>query len=79
MKHGLGEEIQLLEALRSNHPINKIWIAEAGNALAYGKCFNWPKKKGLLLQFVPRKKLDQLAAGYGSSRGLSLCSCLPLC
>ncbi|MBU8908637.1 23S rRNA (guanosine(2251)-2'-O)-methyltransferase RlmB [Desertibacillus haloalkaliphilus] len=50
----------ILEALRSGHSINKIWIAEGANKGQMGKVVQMAKDNGVLVQHVPKKKLEQL-------------------
>jgi 23S rRNA (guanosine2251-2'-O)-methyltransferase len=53
----------ILEALRSNHPINKVWIAEHSGHGSMTEVINLAKEQNIIVQFVPKKKLDQLANG----------------
>lgn len=59
----IGGRNPVMEALRSNHPINKIWIAEHSGGEALGELRQLAKARGIVVQFVPRKKLNQLAPG----------------
>lgn len=52
----------IIEALKSGRPINKIWIAE-GSRGSVQKVIQFAKERDVLIQYVPRKKLDQLGAG----------------
>jgi 23S rRNA (guanosine2251-2'-O)-methyltransferase len=53
----------ILEALRSNHPINKIWIGEHSGQGSMKEVISLAKEQNIIVQFVPKKKLDQLANG----------------
>ncbi|WP_286887332.1 23S rRNA (guanosine(2251)-2'-O)-methyltransferase RlmB [Aneurinibacillus sp. UBA3580] len=53
----------VLEALRSGRSINKIWIAEGSQKGVTGQVMALAKEAGVTIQIVPRKKLDQAAAG----------------
>lgn len=53
----------ILEALRSNHPINKVWIAEHSGHGSMTEVINLAKEQNIIVQFVPKRKLDQLANG----------------
>ncbi|GAF66183.1 tRNA/rRNA methyltransferase [Bacillus sp. TS-2] len=50
----------VIEALRSGHPINKIWVAEGAQHNQMSKVFELAKQKGLSVQQVPKRKLEQL-------------------
>ncbi|RYL89919.1 23S rRNA (guanosine(2251)-2'-O)-methyltransferase RlmB [Sporolactobacillus sp. THM7-4] len=47
------------EAIRSGREINKVWLNKEGKGL--GPLLDLIKGSGIAVQFVPRKKLDQLA------------------
>lgn len=53
----------VLEALRSGREINKIWIAEGAQKSVTGAILGEAKKHGIVIQFVDKRKLDQLAPG----------------
>jgi 23S rRNA (guanosine2251-2'-O)-methyltransferase len=53
----------IIEALRSNHPINKIWIADQSQRSGVKEIIDLAKANNIVVQFVPRKKIDQLAEG----------------
>ncbi len=50
----------VLEALRSGHAINKIWIGEGVQKGQVNQIVNLAKEKGVQFQFVPKKKLESL-------------------
>ncbi|WP_419882650.1 23S rRNA (guanosine(2251)-2'-O)-methyltransferase RlmB [Peribacillus sp. B-H-3] len=53
----------VLEALRSERDINKIWIAEGSQKGQMQQIFSLAKENGVLVQIVPKKKIDQMAEG----------------
>jgi 23S rRNA (guanosine2251-2'-O)-methyltransferase len=53
----------VLEALRSGRDINKILIAEGALKGQTGQIIELSKEAGVIVQFAPRKKLDQLSDG----------------
>ncbi|MFD0051542.1 23S rRNA (guanosine(2251)-2'-O)-methyltransferase RlmB [Actinomycetes bacterium NPDC127524] len=53
----------VLEALRSERDINKIWVAEGSQKGQMQQIFSLAKETGVLVQIVPKKKIDQLAEG----------------
>ncbi|URN96167.1 MAG: 23S rRNA (guanosine(2251)-2'-O)-methyltransferase RlmB [Candidatus Pristimantibacillus lignocellulolyticus] len=53
----------VLEALRSGREINKIWIAEGAQKSVTGSILGEAKKNGIIIQFVDKRKLDQLVPG----------------
>src|SRR3954452_12083628 len=53
----------VLEALRSEHDINKIWIAEGSGRGQMQQVVNLAKEANVLVQFVPKKKLDGMIEG----------------
>lgn len=73
----IGGRNPVLEALRANHPINKIWIAEQSNRSTLRELLQLAKAKGVVIQFVPRKKLDQLAQGVAHQGVLASLSAYP--
>ncbi|MCK0473302.1 23S rRNA (guanosine(2251)-2'-O)-methyltransferase RlmB [Halalkalibacter sp. APA_J-10(15)] len=50
----------VIEALKSGHAINKIWIAEGSQKGQMTKVIQLAKEKGVLIQSAPKRKLDQL-------------------
>lgn len=57
----IGGKNPVLEALRSKHPMNKIWIAEQSTKGAVREIIELAKAENIVVQFVPRAKLDRLA------------------
>lgn len=53
----------VLEALRSGRSINKIWIAEGSQKQGVAPILALAKETGVIVQTVPRKKIDQAAEG----------------
>ncbi|WP_078543164.1 23S rRNA (guanosine(2251)-2'-O)-methyltransferase RlmB [Litchfieldia alkalitelluris] len=51
------------EALKSEREINKILIAEGSQKGSMSVIINLANDKGVLLQFVPKKKIDQMVEG----------------
>lgn len=51
----------VLEALRAGRPINKIWVAENSVQGAMKELLQLAKEQKVVVQFAPKKKLDQLA------------------
>lgn len=51
----------IIEALKSGHSINKIWIAEGSQKGQMAKVVSLAKENGVLIQHVPKKKLEHLA------------------
>lgn len=52
----------VLEALRSTRDINKIWIAEGVKKSGINEVLDLAKERGVIVQFVPKKKVDQLSS-----------------
>jgi len=52
----------VLEALRSTRDINKIWIAESVKKSGINELISMAKERGIIVQFVPKKKIDQLSS-----------------
>lgn len=52
----------VLEALRSTRDINKIWIAEGVKKSGVNEILTLAKERGVIVQFVPKKKVDQLSS-----------------
>ncbi|TPE68424.1 23S rRNA (guanosine(2251)-2'-O)-methyltransferase RlmB [Halalkalibacterium halodurans] len=50
----------IIEALRSGRPMNKIWIGEGSQKGQMQKVLELAKEQGVLVQHVPKRKLDQL-------------------
>lgn len=50
----------VLEALRSGHAINKIWIGEGTQKGQVNQVIDLAKQNGVQFQFVPKKKLESL-------------------
>ena len=50
----------VLEALRSGREINKLWIAEGVKKTGINELLDLARERGVLVQFVPKKKVDQL-------------------
>lgn len=50
----------VLEALRAAREMNKIWIAEGVQHGSLTELLASAKEQGIIVQFVPKKKLDQL-------------------
>ncbi len=53
----------VLEALKSNRDINKIWIAEGSQKGSMGLIIQLAKEKNVLTQIVPKKKVDAMVDG----------------
>ncbi|WP_153125800.1 23S rRNA (guanosine(2251)-2'-O)-methyltransferase RlmB [Peribacillus tepidiphilus] len=53
----------VLEALRSKRDINKIWIAEGSQKGSMQQIIALAKESKVFVQFVPKKKIDQMAEG----------------
>ncbi|PLR77918.1 23S rRNA (guanosine(2251)-2'-O)-methyltransferase RlmB [Bacillus sp. V3-13] len=53
----------VIEALKSQRDINKIFIAEGSQKGSMQQIIGMAKESKVLVQFVPRKKLDQMAEG----------------
>jgi len=51
----------VIEAMEANRSIHKIYIADGLKPNAVQKLLTLSKEKGIITQFVPRKKLDQIA------------------
>ncbi|UTR16697.1 23S rRNA (guanosine(2251)-2'-O)-methyltransferase RlmB [Salipaludibacillus sp. LMS25] len=49
------------EAIKGGHAVNKIWVAEGSQKSQMSEIMQLSKKKGIQVQFVPKKKLDQMA------------------
>ncbi|MTH55147.1 23S rRNA (guanosine(2251)-2'-O)-methyltransferase RlmB [Bacillus mangrovi] len=53
----------VLEALRSEREINKVWMAENSIKGSAGQITAVAKEKGIIVQTVPKRKLDQMVEG----------------
>ncbi|WP_099352723.1 23S rRNA (guanosine(2251)-2'-O)-methyltransferase RlmB [Fredinandcohnia onubensis] len=53
----------VIEALKSERDINKIWIAEGSNRGQMNQITSLAKEGNVLVQFVPKKKIDQMVDG----------------
>ncbi|WP_203364266.1 23S rRNA (guanosine(2251)-2'-O)-methyltransferase RlmB [Bacillus sp. REN10] len=51
----------VLEALRSDREINKIWIAEGAQKGPMQQIIKMAKEQNVLVQFVPKQKVDQMS------------------
>lgn len=51
----------VLEALRSEREINKIWIAEGAQKGPVQQIIKKAKERNVLVQFVPKQKIDQMS------------------
>lgn len=56
----IGGKNPVLEALRADRDINKIWVAEGVQKKGITELLQLAKEKGVLVQFVPKKKIDGL-------------------
>ncbi|TFD99323.1 MULTISPECIES: 23S rRNA (guanosine(2251)-2'-O)-methyltransferase RlmB [Jeotgalibacillus] len=59
----IGGKNPVLEALRSGREINKIWIGEGSQKGQMQQVIQLAKEANVLVQFVPKKKIDQLMDG----------------
>jgi 23S rRNA (guanosine2251-2'-O)-methyltransferase len=53
----------VLEALKSERDINKIWIAEGAQRASMQQITNLAKEANVLVQYVPKKKIDGMVEG----------------
>ncbi|THE12158.1 23S rRNA (guanosine(2251)-2'-O)-methyltransferase RlmB [Bacillus timonensis] len=53
----------VIEALKSERDINKIWIAEGSNRGQMNLITSLAKEGNVMVQFVPKKKIDQMVEG----------------
>lgn len=53
----------VMEALKSEREINKIWIGEGSQKGPMQQILQKAKEKQVIVQFVPKKKLDEMASG----------------
>lgn len=56
----LGGKNPIAEALRSGRELNKIWIAEGLNKKSIGEILNLAREAKVIVQAVPKKKLDSM-------------------
>ncbi len=56
----IGGKNPVLEALRADRDINKIWIAEGVQKKGIAELLQLAKEKKVIVQFVPKKKVDGL-------------------
>lgn len=56
----IGGKNPVLEALRADRDINKIWIAEGVQKKGVAELLQLAKEKKVIVQFVPKKKIDGL-------------------
>ena len=61
----------IIEALKAGHSINKIWIAEGSQKGQMTKLTDLAKENGILVQFVPKKKLEQLVDSSNHQGGVA--------
>ncbi|AZK46005.1 23S rRNA (guanosine(2251)-2'-O)-methyltransferase RlmB [Paenibacillus lentus] len=59
----IGGKHSLLEAMRAGRTMNKIWIAEGAQKHLTQPIIAEAKKHGVIVQFVDKRKLDQMAPG----------------
>ncbi|SFA46212.1 23S rRNA (guanosine2251-2'-O)-methyltransferase [Anoxybacillus pushchinoensis] len=52
----------VFEALKSGREINKIWVAEGSQRGQMQPIIQLAKDMGIMVQYVPKKKMDQLSA-----------------
>jgi 23S rRNA (guanosine2251-2'-O)-methyltransferase len=67
----------VIEALRSSHPINKIWIAENSAQGAMKEVIHLAKENRIIVQFVPKRKIEQLANGLAHQGVLASIAAYP--
>ncbi|MCG3087857.1 23S rRNA (guanosine(2251)-2'-O)-methyltransferase RlmB [Sporosarcina cyprini] len=56
----IGGKNPVAEALRSGRELNKIWIAEGLNKKSIGEIISLAKRSGIVIQEVPKRKLDTM-------------------
>lgn len=59
----IGGKNPVMEALKAGREINKLWIAEGSQKGQMQQVIHLAKEAGVLVQFVPKKKIDQLLEG----------------
>ncbi|MGG0657154.1 23S rRNA (guanosine(2251)-2'-O)-methyltransferase RlmB [Rummeliibacillus pycnus] len=62
LKEIIAGKNPVLEALRSARDINKIWIAEGVKKSGVNELLDLARERGIIVQFVPKKKVDQLSS-----------------
>ncbi|MEH7383207.1 23S rRNA (guanosine(2251)-2'-O)-methyltransferase RlmB [Bacillus sp. JJ1533] len=53
----------VIEALKSERDINKIWIAEGSSKGQMNQVLSLARERNVMVQFVPKKKIDQMVEG----------------
>lgn len=53
----------VIEVLKSSRDINKIWVAENSLKGQAGQITKLAKERGITINFVPKKKIDQMVEG----------------
>ena len=53
----------VIEVLKSSRDINKIWVAENSLKGQAQQITTLAKEKGVTINFVPKKKIDQMVEG----------------
>ena len=53
----------VIEALKSEREVNKLWIAEGSQKGSMIQIAGMAKEQGVLVQIVPKKKIDQMVEG----------------
>lgn len=56
----IGGKNPVLAALKSDRDLNKIWVAEGLNKQTYQEIMDYASKQKIVVQTVPRKRLDQM-------------------
>ena len=56
----LGGKNPIVEALRSGRELNKIWIAEGLNKKSIGEILSLAREAKVIVQSVPKQKLDSM-------------------
>ncbi|KIL52322.1 23S rRNA (guanosine(2251)-2'-O)-methyltransferase RlmB [Jeotgalibacillus soli] len=59
----IGGKNPVIEALKSGRDINKVWIAEGSQKGQMQQVIHLAKEAGVLVQFVPKQKIDQMLDG----------------
>ena len=54
----------VLEALRAGREINKLWVADGVKKTGIQELIDLAKERGVLVQFVPKQKVDKLAENH---------------
>lgn len=63
MEEWIAGRHPVMEALRSQRPVHKIWIAEGAAKHQTAPIVQAAKEAGVPVQFVDKRKLDQMVAG----------------